>query len=660
MTMFQITNLKQYDRIESSRISSETGEKQTKRGEIFRINSRGFRAFSLLFLLGIISFLFLFVFLSEIGITKEPQLIFQEARQWQIAADAPDTLTLRPNAAGDVTQLAVVGATANWDAVDEDPSDGDTTYVQLIDAKNLTLYDLYNLPDTTQTGTINSVTVYINARVDTKTGSGATVIKTEAIEYRGTANTLNDAISITYTTYSTAYTTNPFTAAAWTWTQVNLLQAGVEFVELDSSAATDLRCTQVWAVVDYTPPVITVSGNAYEDEATTVWSGCDGATLNVALRIGATTYGPVSCATLDGAFTFSSVSQPAAGTAMTIWFDGVAANFGSTVNRYLSPGNVTGMNVRRNRVIVMHDDGGPITNTNLDAWDNDNDTDINYVVSVGTPSWNASCTGACGTAACTDGGLACTVSADCAALAGACSGSPDACTPPANSNSPSNTCSCPTNASACAVCLLSILKGSKVLMAGDLSIIEETSKFNFFNFLYNLFSKFINLLFGSTKKRDISLDENYKNIEDIKIGDYVKSFNLGTQEFTISRVKNISHQKEKGYLVINNTLKLTKEHSIYLNGEFQKAGNIKIGDTLLDERGRETKVFSIEFFEDEVETYHLTINEGCNKNFFVGGYLIHNQGICLTSTSCSIAGTCTYECNSGFYNCDGDNSNGCE
>ena len=178
--------------------------------------------------------------------TKETKVIFQEARQWQIAADAPDVLNLRPNAAGDVTGLAVVGATANWDAVDEDPSDDDTTYVGNT-AKGTTAYDLYNLPDPNVVGTINSVTVSINVKAAAKTGSAQTVIKTEGSEFRGDSYIL----PTTYTVTSTTYTTNPSTTVAWTWAQINALQAGVELTA-DNTANVDVRSTQVWVDVDFT------------------------------------------------------------------------------------------------------------------------------------------------------------------------------------------------------------------------------------------------------------------------------------------------------------------------------------------------------------------------------------------------------------------------
>ena len=70
----------------------------------------------------------------------------------------------------------------------------------------------------------------------------------------------------------------------------------------------------------------------------------------------------------------------AAGTGMVIWINGVASTFGSNVNRYSGSGDVTGIAVRRNRVIVQHDDAGPVTNANMGTWDNANDSDVNYDV----------------------------------------------------------------------------------------------------------------------------------------------------------------------------------------------------------------------------------------------------------------------------------------
>jgi hypothetical protein len=91
-----------------------------------------------------------------------------------------------------------------------------------------------------------------------------------------------------------------------------------------------------------------------------------------------------TCSTLTGAFTFSEIvihTIPA--SPMVIYFKGVSGNYGSNVNRYSGSGNVSGIVVRKNAAILQHDDSGPITNADLNSWDNDNDPDVNYVVNNG-------------------------------------------------------------------------------------------------------------------------------------------------------------------------------------------------------------------------------------------------------------------------------------
>ncbi|MBL7137006.1 MAG: hypothetical protein ISS81_10545 [Candidatus Marinimicrobia bacterium] len=140
----------------------------------------------------------------------------------------PAIITIRPNAAGEETNLEVGGTASsavNFENVDEEVSDDGGSYVV---SKNSDTYstDLYNLPDITSTsGTIDSVKVYINiASAATPVQTSAyTRIKTNGVAYNGTELTLTTS----WTTYITEYTTNPWTTNEWTWAEVNALQAGV-------------------------------------------------------------------------------------------------------------------------------------------------------------------------------------------------------------------------------------------------------------------------------------------------------------------------------------------------------------------------------------------------------------------------------------------------
>jgi len=169
---------------------------------------------------------------------------------------APDTVTIRPGAAGDETGLTIGGTTpaaTNWESVDDPTADDDAT---LVYAQNIDTYltDLYNLADTALSGTINSVTVYmrVKALVTPDRASAYTRIKTNGVAYDGTAET----VTTSWADYSKQYTTNPQTASAWTWTEVNALQAGAGLRQPKATGPNKKTdCTQVWVVVDYTPAV---------------------------------------------------------------------------------------------------------------------------------------------------------------------------------------------------------------------------------------------------------------------------------------------------------------------------------------------------------------------------------------------------------------------
>ena len=133
-------------------------------------------------------------------------------------------------------------------------------------------------------GKINSVTVYINARsVSTPIQPSAyTRIKTNNTAYDGTEQTLTTS----YSSYNTAYTTNPQSGNEWTWAEINALQAGVGLrraMGTGGLAGRESRCTQVWVVIDYTPASLEsykeathetvrgTAGSSYSSENQTVY-----------------------------------------------------------------------------------------------------------------------------------------------------------------------------------------------------------------------------------------------------------------------------------------------------------------------------------------------------------------------------------------------------
>ena len=174
--------------------------------------------------------------------------------QVKLTAGAPATETLRPEAAGDETGIAVQEPTSgeHWDKVDEATSDDDSTYIQ----SNSSSWqeDLYNTANSTVgSGTINYVKVYMVAKsLNTPGQTSAYVqIKTNGAEYDGTP----EQVTTSYATYSYQWNTNPSTNTTWTWDEINALQIGAGLRRALASGPPSGRytlCTQVYAEISYT------------------------------------------------------------------------------------------------------------------------------------------------------------------------------------------------------------------------------------------------------------------------------------------------------------------------------------------------------------------------------------------------------------------------
>ncbi|MBN2066274.1 MAG: PKD domain-containing protein [Candidatus Thermoplasmatota archaeon] len=127
----------------------------------------------------------------------------------------------------------------------------------------------------------------------------------------------------------------------------------------------------------------------------------------------------------------------------------------------------------------------------------------------------------------------------------------------------------------------------------------------------------------------VMADESYKNIEDIVVGDMIKSYNEETKTITEREVKNIYHHaaEEMGeyYLVINDCLRLTPNHRVYSEGSWIDAGGLHIGDTL-SFSSTAIVINSLEQRYEQVPTYDLGIDT--DHCYFVAidnnNALVHN------------------------------------
>ena len=113
-------------------------------------------------------------------------------------------------------------------------------------------------------------------------------------------------------------------------------------------------------------------------------------------------------------------------------------------------------------------------------------------------------------------------------------------------------------------------------------------------------------------------DGSYKNIENVKIGDVVKSSNgkIVTSDMVTKVV-----QREDPIITINGKLEAAPDEVIYLaSGETEAANLIKIGDQLSSEGGQAVTVTTVAQSNKLATTYDLSLKNG--NTFFADGYLV--------------------------------------
>ena len=162
-----------------------------------------------------------------------------------------DVETLRPNAAGDLTQITYQfpASGAHWDKVDEEVADDNTTRVY-IDGTESVLTDIYHLPAHSGSGPITSVVIYVRAGAEAfAEGKLRIMHKTHGTLYQSGEASLTSS----WTTFSTTLTNNPYTSSAWTWAEVDALQIGAKI--RDALEWYEVGVTQVYVEVNYTPIV---------------------------------------------------------------------------------------------------------------------------------------------------------------------------------------------------------------------------------------------------------------------------------------------------------------------------------------------------------------------------------------------------------------------
>ena len=127
-----------------------------------------------------------------------------------------------------------------------------------------------------------------------------------------------------------------------------------------------------------------------------------------------------------------------------------------------------------------------------------------------------------------------------------------------------------------------------------------------------------------------------RKISELGPGDTVLSWDIGKNTPAINTVaKVLKYQGKDGYILVNNILKLTPNHHVWVNhAEWDEAKRLKPGDIMRGPDGKDVRVVSLEKTEGSFKVYNLVMKHN-NHNFFAENLLVHNAERFLATSNCS-------------------------
>ncbi len=119
-------------------------------------------------------------------------------------------------------------------------------------------------------------------------------------------------------------------------------------------------------------------------------------------------------------------------------------------------------------------------------------------------------------------------------------------------------------------------------------------------------------------------DGTTKMIEDVKKGDEILTReNEISNKLVASEVINTLAHRSSGYLLINDRLRVTPVHVVFIDGRWIYARDAKIGQHLMDLNGDWLEIKSIKSYAYGDTVYNLETQD--THTFFADGYYVHNN-----------------------------------
>lgn len=207
------------------------------------------------------------------------------------------TFNTLPESDGAPNDWTPDGCTDHYDCVNDPIGSPDEASTKLdVGAKNK--QDVFNFVDhTTESGTITNVRVYSRA-MQTLAETYAEEVEMGGTAYVGTTHTPTGS----WVDYYSDWADDP-SGGAWTWTDIDNLQAGVKSIGVGGWTGT-LSCTAVWVVVTYTAPSASIEvtlrkSNDYQERiGVGIWGNMTWQPADT--EVNSSNYLRVQCSNCDG------------------------------------------------------------------------------------------------------------------------------------------------------------------------------------------------------------------------------------------------------------------------------------------------------------------------------------------------------------------------
>ncbi|MGN7987128.1 polymorphic toxin-type HINT domain-containing protein [Pedobacter sp. 22226] len=142
------------------------------------------------------------------------------------------------------------------------------------------------------------------------------------------------------------------------------------------------------------------------------------------------------------------------------------------------------------------------------------------------------------------------------------------------------------------------------------------------------------------KGTKIAIENGYKNIEDIQIGDFVWAYNEETRENELREVLNTMENDVDATIVLTfetENIETTAEHPFYTQKGWKEAADLTQNDKILARSGNWVTLISSDFLYEKKKVYNFEVDD--LHTYFVSemNFLVHNTGKCVSKMAAEAA-----------------------